>query len=273
MIKKKLVAILMSALVVASTPIYAAYTYTPLSGTNVTYDTKITGTATSPLPAITASYSVGAVSGPTGGISSGTPSIANTVIAANTAIPSDGSYEATTTITLTGVTFVKPGEYIWPITSTAITGTPGLTFASTTKYLHVFIEDDTETTPQQLRQSTAFISSTSSAVVDSASDSGKTTYFEGSYGTKSLTVNAAAAGNMGDKTQTFNYTVNLTGCNAGTVIDGQTVSNAGAATITHEGLTHGESFTITGIPAGAGYTVTQGEVAGYTTQITVQKES
>ena len=55
MIKKKLVAILMSALVVASTPVYAAYTYTPLSGTNVTYDTKITGTATSPLLRLTSS--------------------------------------------------------------------------------------------------------------------------------------------------------------------------------------------------------------------------
>ena len=279
MIKKKFIAILMSALVVASTPVFAAYTYSPINGTNETFDTQIIGEVNAPLPNVTIAYSATFVSGPTGGVSgtSGTnPTITSSSVTAGSeaVIPSDGSYEATATVNLNELTFSKPGEYVWEIavnTTGSSYSVPGFTMtdATTKKYLHVFIEDnqteDSQTHKTGLVQTSAFLSTSGT------DNTGKNTSFAAAYGTKTLTVNTRVTGNMGNKTQPFDYTVTLTGCNAGSVIDGETVPQNGTLVITkHANLTHGDSFSIAGIPDGAGYTVSQNGVEGYTTSVQTQ---
>ena len=294
MIKKKFLAILMAALVVASTPVYATpYAYTPLTSQNglssVIFDTQISGSADASLPTVTIAYSVGTVtktgSATADGVS-GDPSIAPITVTAGSSsvIPNDGTFEVQTTVSFAGVTFTKPGEYVWPITLYAqgsSSNVPGFSLStpSPTKYLHVniidIVGDETNiNTNGTLAQSTVYLSN-SNEVTDEDTppdgvDDGKITSFPAaSYGTKSLTINAAVAGNMGDKTQTFDYEVSLTGCNPGTTIEGEEVDNEGEATLEYNDLTHGESFTIEGIPDGAGYTVEQATVEGYSTSILV----
>ena len=294
MIKKKLLAILLSALMVASVPVYAdPFTYTALTSSNglsnVTFDTQISGAKGVSLPSVTVAYSVGAVtktgSATADGVSGTLTITSSSVTAGSTAvIPADGTYEAPATVNLTNLTFTKPGEYVWPITvdtTNSSSSVPGfsITDSAVTKYLHVniidIVGDQTNiNTNGTLAQSTVYLS-TSATTTDSDTnqvDDNKTSSFAAAYGTKSLTINAAVSGNMGDKTQTFDYEVALTGCNPGTSIDGQEVNNNGEVTCTHEDLTHGETFTITGIPAGAEYTVTQGTITGYTTSVLVSKE-
>ena len=77
----------------------------------------------------------------------------------------------------------------------------------------------------------------------------------------SLTVSKTVSGNLADKDQYFTFKVifnadgsySYTGSKSGTVSSGGTIK-----------LKHGESVTITGLPEGTKYTVTESEASGYT---------
>ena len=292
MIKKKLVAMIMSALVVASTPVHA-YTYQSIHGTDQTFTSLISGEAGVSLPGLTIAYTVGAVIGPSAGVS-GTLTIDNSSVTAGTVvIPSTGSYTVDANVNLSDLTFSKPGEYVWPITvntsgSSSSSTVPGFTItdaATVTKYLHVFIEDDqtSQQTDGTLKQGTVYLSTSNASSANAqGQDAAKTdSLFAATYETKSLTINPAVAGNMGDKTMTFVYTINLSECNNIASLKGIrnndphpseriTVSN-GSATKEITGLTHGDSYTISGIPGNAHYQVSQNSIGDYSTTILVTK--
>jgi len=93
-------------------------------------------------------------------------------------------------------------------------------------------------------------------------------YIEGTAG--NLTISKTATGNGADTTKAFDFTLTLGGATGtysyighgltgGTITSGDTIS-----------LTHGQSITITGLPAGATYSVAEADYAddGYTTAST-----
>lgn len=238
----------------ACMPVMAEHAYTGIIGQNLTFPNTVVLEDGASMPAISGiSYSVTSVSNPHDG-ASGNPTIANVATTANSA-----SNVVNSTISLSGVTFSKPGEYIWQITPGAITS-PGVDRIDTApQYLHVFVVDNNGS----LQQSVSYLSSGQASGDHTEKGAG----FRISYDTVSLTVSKAVSGNAGDKAQSFAFRVDLTGCNPGTTIDGTVVAANGTWSKAYS-LTHGEQFTLNGIPVSAGYTVTETGADDYSTVIT-----
>ena len=305
MIKKKLFAILMAAFVVASVPVYADYTYNPLvmSGLSddekkVIFDTQITGSDGLLLPSINIAYTIQPVSVPNG--VSGNINITTT--SDNSTDPHIIPYNISTTLDLSGLSFSKPGEYVWsigvdPNDSTNENSTypdkklVGFKPSEDQIYLHVFIEDNATAEHPDLKFGSAYLSTSKISedkltIVDGQEplnhsdnkDDYKTSVLNAAtyqYDSCPLTLNVAVAGNMGDKTQKFSYTINLTGCNKDSILQcvnsnnnngtkNITVPENGSVSIAAENLSHGDSYTISGIPKDAQYEIIPTEVSGYT---------
>lgn len=169
-------------------------------------------------------------------------------------------------IDTSSITFTKPGEYVWKLTPKTITYPAGVADApecpySEDIYLHVYVTDNNG----QLETYGSYMSYS----VDTASQPGEK--IEGpsfTYNTKSIHLSKKVTGSAGNKSKTFTFTVNLTGCNPGTVIDSVTVTADGTWSKNY-GITHNGSFTIEGIPVGAGYTITEIDADDYKTSFSV----
>lgn len=258
-LKKKIFAGLLAGGMVLSTiapvAVHAApYAYTGLAGTSITFPNTIAIESGATVPAVASvPYTVASVSNPNNG-ATGAPTIAPVSFTAGQATNTVNS-----TIDFSGVTFSRPGEYVWSVTPGAISSAAGVTRTDTEpKYLHVFITDNNGT----LEQSAAYLSAESTA----GDETEKAAGFDLGFDTVELEVSKTVTGNAGDKSEVFQIQVDLTGCNPGSVLDGVTVANDGTWTKTYS-LTHGESATITGIPKGAGYTATELAATDYTTTI------
>lgn len=106
--------------------------------------------------------------------------------------------------------------------------------------------------------------------------------------TSALTISKTVNGNMGDRDQAFKFQITLKDASgniligsypyAGTSIDGVTAPNSGMLTLNNGTATftlkHGQSITISGLPAGTQYVISEpeAEADGYTTSITVGTE-
>lgn len=102
----------------------------------------------------------------------------------------------------------------------------------------------------------------------------KSDTFANTYSAGTLNVTKTVTGNLGDKSQFFEFKVTLTGeegktyANSYTVSGGSREGNPSSITIGEETtfyLKHGETLSIANLPYGVSYTVTETAAKGYTT--------
>lgn len=111
------------------------------------------------------------------------------------------------------------------------------------------------------------------AAVHTESEGTKSDEFENTYSAGALNVTKTVTGNLGDKSQFFEFKVTLTGEEGKTYAESYAVSggsregNPSSIEIGKEAtfyLKHGETLTIANLPYGVSYTVTETEAEGYT---------
>lgn len=172
-------------------------------------------------------------------------------------------------VALGGVTWPSVGIYTYDVTQKAGT-TAGVTYSNVTAKLKVTVAWDEASSTYY----TAFVTlSLADENHDGQTDS-KTANFENIYSAGSLSVSKNVAGNLGDRTKYFAITVTLTGERGKTyaatypVTGGSKLVNgtddAAEATISLDTpttfyLKHGETFTISNLPYGVTYTVTEAD--------------
>lgn len=179
----------------------------------------------------------------------------------------------TATLSLAGASFTKPGVYRYGVTETT-EGGAGLTVDGTKYIVDVYVgyatpEGGTESTDLSILQ-----------VIIKKDGSGDKSEiaFKNIFASQSLTVSKTVAGNMGDRTKDFSFTLNITAndkLSANTTItavkttqDGDTsevtvtVGSDSAFT-----LKHGETLAVPGLPEGTEYTVTETKDDDYTTTV------
>lgn len=173
------------------------------------------------------------------------------------AASADGA-EANITITLP--TYDKVGVYEYTLKEMAGT-TAGVTYYGAPIRLVVTVIND-ETGNLRV------------AAVHTESEGTKSDEFENTYSAGTLNVTKTVTGNLGDKSQFFEFKVTLTGeegktyANSYTVSGGSYEGNPSSITIGEEAtfyLKHGETLSIANLPYGVSYTVTEMAVEGYTT--------
>lgn len=112
------------------------------------------------------------------------------------------------------------------------------------------------------------------AAVHTESDGAKSDTFANTYSAGTLNVTKTVTGNLGDKSQFFEFKVKLTGeegktyANSYTVSGGSYDSNPSSIEIGKETtfhLKHGETLSIANLPYGVSYIVTETAEEGYTT--------
>ena len=191
--------------------------------------------------------------------------------------PSSGTATANTTLDFVGSTFTKVGDYRFILTETGTTDSTKYPLDNTTYYLYVsvrFAADDTDGTKMVatvastgIPDSTTYSQGAKEAVV-----------FESEATFTYITVSKTVSGNMGDKSEYFDVTVNIPGetgatykVTGGSHANNPTTVEAGTATVLK--IRHGETITIgldgsnKQIPVGTQYTVSEAAVQGYTTTI------
>ncbi len=172
-----------------------------------------------------------------------------------------GSEEKTGTFTVTLPTYTNTGVYEYTLQETA-GKTAGVTYRTDTMKLVVtVIEQD-----GLVRVAAVHTEDEDGEKSDSFDDN--------TYTANSLTVSKTVAGNMGDKTKEFNFSVEFTApedvdwTNAITIADGSGASNlswnGNTATFT---LSDGDSVEFENVPAGVTYTVKEDDYSsdGYVT--------
>ena len=173
------------------------------------------------------------------------------------AASADGA-EANITITLP--TYDKVGVYEYTLKEMAGT-TAGVTYYGAPIRLVVTVIND-ETGNLRV------------AAVHTESEGTKSDEFENTYSAGTLNVTKTVTGNLGDKSQFFEFKVTLTGeegktyANSYTVSGGSYVSNPTSIAIGTETtfyLKHGETLSIANLPYDVSYTVTETAEEGYTT--------
>lgn len=179
----------------------------------------------------------------------------------------------TAALSLSGAIFTKPGVYRYGVTETTAGGA-GLTVDGTKYIVDVYVgyatpEGGTESTDLSILQ-----------VIIKKDGSGDKSEiaFKNIFASQSLTVSKTVAGNMGDRTKEFSFTLNITAndkLSANTTItavkttqDGDTsevtVTVGSDCTFT---LKHGETLAVPGLPEETAYTVTETKDADYTTTV------
>ena len=263
---KKFIAILLTlmllclsagALAQGDTDVPAAPTYTDMTSVTVTKVYKLEGAGSSPAETFTLEQ-VG-----DGVVKSGEATTApalGTIRGAefNEGAASADGAEANITITLP--TYDKVGVYEYTLKEMAGT-TAGVTYYGAPIRLVVTVIND-ETGNLRV------------AAVHTESEGTKSDEFENTYSAGTLNVTKTVTGNLGDKSQFFEFKVTLTGeegktyANSYTVSGGSYVSNPTSIAIGTETtfyLKHGETLSIANLPYDVSYTVTETAEEGYTT--------
>lgn len=178
----------------------------------------------------------------------------------------------TTTLSLAGAIFTKPGVYRYGVAETTEGGS-GLTVDSTKYIVDVYVGYDTvdgaESTNLSILQTLT--------KKENATEKSDIT-FKNTFASQLLTVSKTVAGNMGDRTKGFSFTLNITAdgkLSANTTItavktaqDGETsevtVTVGSDSTFT---LKHGETLAVPGLPEQTSYTVTETKDDDYTTMV------
>lgn len=179
----------------------------------------------------------------------------------------------TTTLSLAGAIFTKPGVYRYGVTETTEGGS-GLTVDGTKYIVDVYVgyatpEGGTESADLSILQTLT--------KKENATEKSDIT-FKNTFASQSLTVSKMVAGNMGDRTKDFSFTLNITAdgkLSENTTItavktaqDGYTsnvtVTVGSDSTFT---LKHGETLAVPGLPEGTVYTVTETKDDDYTTTV------
>lgn len=175
------------------------------------------------------------------------------------------------TVDFTGVSFSKPGIYRYELKEDTVTA-PGITRKSNeTLYLDVFVTDNNgalAVSSYVLHTDSGKPTAQSEEETDTAD---KVKGFVNEYTTQELTFEKQIAGNQGDKTKYFEFTLeleneNLKGSTIAVDISGATSSdNTGKTSITLDAttgkasetykLTHGDKVVVKGLPEGTKYTV------------------
>lgn len=263
---KKFIAILLTlmllclsagALAQGDTDVPAAPTYTDMTSVTVTKVYKLVGEGTSPAETFTLQQEGDGV------VKSGEATVApdlGTITGAtfNEGAASADGAEANITITLP--TYDKVGVYEYTLKEMAGT-TAGVTYYGAPIRLVVTVIND-ETGNLRV------------AAVHTESEGTKSDEFENTYSAGTLNVTKTVTGNLGDKSQFFEFKVTLTGeegktyANSYTVSGGSYVSNPTSIAIGTETtfyLKHGETLSIANLPYDVSYTVTETAEEGYTT--------
>ena len=308
----KIMAIIMvTALIMSIAAISASAenTYTPVNGTNTQFNKYLVVDSDTNIPAISFNFTV-ASGTPVAATSStpailagvGTPSIATVTFTngqtTSTTAPSDltladGKKFAvqTATVDFSGVTFTEPGVYRYVITEQETSGAKAVTYdtqaatpGSKTRYLDVYVEDDDETTADDLVVSSYVMHETTDVVVNTDPDSkadDKSSSYVNEITTKDLEFGKEVTGNQGSKDKYFLYTLTITGAQANTTYSVDltsaeaspaktdatkydtmtnpssfTTDGDGKATVTFY-LKDGQYIKIPGLPEGYGYTLTE----------------
>lgn len=263
---KKFIAILLTlmllclsagALAQGDTDVPAAPTYTDMTSVTVTKVYKLVGEGTSPAETFTLQQEGDGV------VKSGEATVApdlGTITGAtfNEGAASADGAEANITITLP--TYDKVGVYEYTLKEMAGT-TAGVTYYGAPIRLVVTVIND-ETGNLRV------------AAVHTESEGTKSDEFENTYSAGTLNVTKMVTGNLGDKSQFFEFKVTLTGeegktyANSYAVSGGSYVSNPTSIAIGTETtfyLKHGETLSIANLPYDVSYTVTETAEEGYTT--------
>ncbi len=263
---KKFIAILLTlmllclsagALAQGDTDVPAAPTYTDMTSVTVTKVYKLEGAGSSPAETFTLEQ-VG-----DGVVKSGEATTApalGTIRGAefNEGAASADGAEANITITLP--TYTNVGVYEYTLQEVA-GNTAGVTYYGEKIRLVVTVIND-ETGNLRV------------AAVHTESDGAKSDTFANTYSAGTLNVTKTVTGNLGDKSQFFEFKVKLTGeegktyANSYTVSGGSYDSNPSSIEIGEETtfhLKHGETLSIANLPYGVSYTVTETEAEGYST--------
>ena len=206
------------------------------------------------------------------------PSVPDATVSFDAGSATVDGFQKQVSVALGGVTWPSVGIYTYDVTQKAGT-TAGVNYSDVTAKLKVTVARDDATGEYY----TAFVTlSLADENHDGQTDS-KTANFENTYSAGSLSVSKNVAGNLGDRTKYFAITVTLTGEGDKTyaatypVTGGSKLVNgtddAAEATIpldtpTTFYLKHGETFTISNLPYGVTYTVTE---ADYSSEDYTQK--
>lgn len=263
---KKFIAILLTlmllclsagALAQGDTDVPAAPTYTDMTSVTVTKVYKLVGEGTSPAETFTLQQEGDGVV--TSGEATTAPALGTITGATfNEGAASADGAEANITITLP--TYDKVGVYEYTLKEMAGT-TAGVTYYGAPIRLVVTVIND-ETGNLRV------------AAVHTESEGTKSDEFENTYSAGTLNVTKTVTGNLGDKSQFFEFKVTLTGeegktyANSYTVSGGSYVSNPTSIAIGTETtfyLKHGETLSIANLPYDVSYTVTETAEEGYTT--------
>lgn len=219
-----------------------------------------------------------------------TPSSATTAGTANDGIANstDKKYaQETITLDFSSVTFTQPGVYRYIVTESGWTGAVGVkNGTSEITTVDVYVDDNNGVL--EISGYVAYEGTYTDQPASSASDvsDAKDDKFINELTTYEIDYKKTVTGNQGDKTDKFSFTYTFTGlgngtklnvtysdptatatvgeAGTGTVATGTTAGTeiwtadaSGNLTVTVSGIDHDENTQITGIPAGAKYTVTE----------------
>lgn len=233
-------------------------TYADMTSVTVTKVYKLVGAGSSPAETFTLEQvGVGRV---TSGEATEAPALgAITGAAFNAGAATEDSAKGEITIALP--TYTNVGVYEYTLQEVAGT-TAGVTYYGAQIRLVVTVIND-ETGNLRV------------AAVHTESDGGeKSDTFANTYSAGTLNVTKTVTGNLGDKSQYFEFTVTLTGEEGKTYADSYAVSggsyagNPSSITIGEEAtfyLKDGETLSIANLPYGVSYTVIEMAAEGYTT--------
>lgn len=196
--------------------------------------------------------------------------------AADDGIANDGNKKyatGTAALSLAGAIFTKPGVYRYGVTETT-GGGAGLTVDSTKYIVDVYVgyatpEDGTESADLSILQTLN--------KKENATEKSDIT-FKNIFASQSLTVSKTVAGNMGDRTKDFSFTLNITADDKlsenTTITAVKTAQNGTTSNVTVTvgsdstfTLKHGETLAVPGLPEGTEYTVTETKDDDYTTTV------
>lgn len=202
----------------------------------------------------------------------------------------DGQY---TGFTATVPNFEKPGVFVYELKEKD-NATAGMTYDSNTYYLTVYAFNKTYSTTKVEKNELQYavrLSRGLTALNDTHSDDYKVDTINNSYAAEPLSITKTVSGNMGDRTQPFDFKVTFTAPTGKNVESAITVAGTHGTVTVESGatlaadntltfndnatsavvkftLTHGETINFTNLPAGVSYKVEEINVpTGYKTYI------
>ncbi|HIR40948.1 MAG TPA: QVPTGV class sortase B protein-sorting domain-containing protein [Candidatus Egerieicola pullicola] len=196
--------------------------------------------------------------------------------------PVGNVYTEPVTVDFSGVTFSHPGVYRYMITRDDSASTSLSASDSDTRYLDVYVgwenydDEDGGAIPSNAKlviydyKLVTDVNNVPDADGTYTDTSAKSAGYENAYATTQLTVTKAVTGAMGDKDEMFSFTIDLTDSETSSVTvkigDAAGTSQSTANPIRlDEAIKDGQTITITGLPVGTDYTITETDADGYET--------